>query len=555
MRSSHAIGIVAVIASASGVEIAAAQPEKLRAEAEAIVNAAYPADGPGAAVIITRGGRTVYAGGRGLADLDGGRPITPDTVFKYASITKQFTAAMILQLVQEGRISLDDPISRFFPDFPQPGASATVRQLLNHTSGIQNYTSPGVMAEEKMKDPYSTAGMIALFRDRPSPTPPGTAWAYNNSGYIMLGAIIEKVSRKRWYKVLEERITGPLGLSSIGYGADGRSRPAMARGYDNTEGTVTPAKPIHMSVPHAGGALVGTVRDLARWNQALHGGRVVSPQLYRAMTSPAALPEGRTHPYGFGLSLGEIRDRRTVGHGGGIFGFWNYSVYLPSEDLFVAVLSNHAKNPLISPSTVATRLAALALGDPYPEFTRTDVPQQTLAPLFGLYRIGEAGSTRSFYSRGGKLYTMRSGAAEQEVFPAGNDRFFYGPNIFSWFQIERRPDGGHVMAMYLNGNKKAERAVRSGDVPPPFTVDRATLQSYVGRYLTDGPAVVIAMGEGGGLTVQLGKQPTRSIRPVSAAEFLVEGVGARIVFHSEGGAVNRLVVHQGSNQIEARRAH
>src|SRR5688572_23749775 len=134
MRWSHAIGIVAVVASVSGVEAAAAQPADLAARAEAIVSAAYPADGPGAAVIVTQGGRTVYAGGRGLADLDARRPITPDTVFRLGSISKQFTAAMILQLVQEGRLSLDDPISRFFPEYPHARPSATVRQLINRAS-------------------------------------------------------------------------------------------------------------------------------------------------------------------------------------------------------------------------------------------------------------------------------------------------------------------------------------------------------------------------------------------------------------------------------------
>ena len=548
------LGVAAFVAAAvGGAGAGAAQPADFKARADAIVEAAYPANGPGAAVIVTRGGQTVYSAGRGLADVQARRPITPDTVFRLGSITKQFTAALILQLVQEGRISLDDPISRFFPDYPQPGGAATVRQLLNHTSGIQSYTAiPGWMVEENTNRPYTTAEMIALFRDRPSPTPPGQAWAYNNSGYVMLGAIVEAVTGKPWHEVLAERITGPLGLESIGYGVDRESGAAMARGYTEADGEVRPARRIHMSVPHGAGALVGTVGDLAKWAHALHHGRVVSPALYTAMTSPASLPEGRTHPYGFGVGLDEVRRRPTIRHGGGIFGFNTDSLYIPSEDVFVAVFAN-SDEPAGDPSTVATRLAALAVGEPFPTFVPAEVDARTLAPLFGVYRVGDAGASRRFFERGGKLYTRRDDASDLEVFAAGDDRFFYGPNSLTWFRIERRPDGAHVMAMHQNGGNEAELATRIGDVPPDLQVSRAVLQSYVGRYQTPGPAADIALGEDGVLTVQLTGQPALPLRATSDTEFVVQQVNARIVFHGENGEVNRIVIHQGERQIEGRR--
>ncbi|HEY0011373.1 MAG TPA: serine hydrolase domain-containing protein, partial [Allosphingosinicella sp.] len=303
-------GILAafVAASLGSAAAAAPPPPDFRARAEAIVASSFPADGPGGAVVVTRGGQTIYTAGRGLADVETRRPITPDTVFRLGSITKQFTAAVVLQLVAEGRISLEDPLSRFFPDYPQPGASATVRQLLNHMSGIQSYTSiPGWMGDDaNTSRAYTTAEAIAVFRDRPSPTPPGQAWQYNNSGYTLLGGIIEQVTGRPWHQAVADRIAGPLRLPTIGYGVDRESRPDMARGYTVVDGAVRPARILHMSVPHGAGALVGTVDDLARWAQALHHGRVVSPAMYTAMTTPAPLPEGRTHPYGFGLGMGEL---------------------------------------------------------------------------------------------------------------------------------------------------------------------------------------------------------------------------------------------------------
>ncbi|HEX8525367.1 serine hydrolase domain-containing protein, partial [Allosphingosinicella sp.] len=250
MLSARFLGVAAFVAAFAGTAAALPPPRsELKAQADALVEAAFPADGPGGAIVITRGGETVYQAGRGLADIAARRPITPRSVFRLGSITKQFTAAVILQLVQEGRISLDDAISRFFPDYPQPGASATVRQLLNHTSGIQSYTAiPGWMTEANTSRAYSTAEMIALFRDLPAPTPPGREWAYNNSGYVLLGAIIESATGKPWYRAIEERITRPLGLRSIRYGEDRKAARAMARGYSLTEGNVRPSMSIHMSV-------------------------------------------------------------------------------------------------------------------------------------------------------------------------------------------------------------------------------------------------------------------------------------------------------------------
>ena len=171
---------------------------------------------------------------------------------------------------------------------------------------------------------------------------------------------------KPWHRVVAERITGPLGLRSIGYGVERETLPGMARGYAGGDARAEPARPIHMSVPHAAGALVGTAGDIARWAQALHHGRVVSPALYAQMIAPAPLPEGRTHPYGFGLGLDELRGRRTIEHSGGIFGFSTYAAYLPAEDVQVVVLTN-SNDPASPPGLLAWRLAALAVGDPFPD--------------------------------------------------------------------------------------------------------------------------------------------------------------------------------------------
>jgi CubicO group peptidase (beta-lactamase class C family) len=458
--------IAALIAAAFAfMSAAAAQPADFRARADAILQAAYPADGPGAAVIVTRGGRIIYSAGRGLADLRTRRPITPDTVFRLGSITKQFTATVILQLVAEGRISLDDPLSRFFPAWPQPGARATVRQLLNHTSGIQSYTSiPGWMVEANTGRAYTTAEMIALFRDRPSQFEPGASWFYDNSGYVLLGAIIEQVTGKPWYEAVAARITRPLGLRTITYGVTGENMPAMARGYTGPPGAPQPAQLIHMSVPHGAGALIGTVGDLARWAQALHHGRLLPAALYRQMISPTHLPGGLVHAYGFGIQFGDVRGRPTIGHGGGIFGFNADSLYFPSEDLFVAVLAN-SDNPATSTAVISRRLAAAAIGDPYPDFTRVDPDLRALEPYFGVYRAEGHGPPQRFFARDGRLYAQDEGGPEVEAFAAGDGRFFFGPNDLAWFRVERGSDNVPAMLIYQPDAREPQRAVRTGPIP------------------------------------------------------------------------------------------
>ena len=397
--------------------------------------------------------------------MEAAAPITPDSVFRLGSLTKQLTAATVLKLIEDGRISLDDPVSRFFPDYPQPGGSATVRQLLNHTSGIVSYTDvPGWMVEANTNRAYTTDQMVALFRDLPSRTPPGQAWAYNNSGYVLLAAIVERVTGQRWHQVVEERVTRPLGLNTIGYGADHEASPAMVRGYTVTDGAVRASRPTHRSVPHAAGGLVGSVGDFARWTDALHHGRVVSPALYAEMIAPTSLPDGRAQPYGFGLATGEMRGRRVIRHDGRIAGFSTEGLYLPDQDVFVAVFAN-SDRPATQPGLLARRLAALAVGVPYRRFTQTAVDPAVVAPLLGVYRVGSSGVSRRFFARDGKLYAARAeGGPEREVLAAGGDEFFY-PDSFTWFRIERRPDAEPVMHMHQDDSAAAELAVRVVEAP------------------------------------------------------------------------------------------
>lgn len=554
MRISNTLKIGLAMGALAGAAPAWAVPEDFKAKADAYLKSTYSADAPGVAVIVLDDGEVAYTSGEGLADIETKRAITPQTVFRLGSITKQFTAAIILQLADEGKLSLTDPVSKFLPDFPGPGADATIAQLLNHTSGIKSYTSiPGWMASEgKTARPFSTQELIAEFKDHPADFAPGTEHRYNNSGYVLLGAVIESVTGKPWHVAVDQRIAKPLGLTTIRYGEHEAHEPAMAVGYTERDGKVVPAQKVHMSVPHAAGALIGSVEDLAKWSEALHKGKVVSAERYRQMIAPTTLPDGKVENYGFGLAQDTLRGRDLIRHGGGIFGFSTAAAYVPKDDLFVAVFAN-SDEAAVGPGLALAKIAAMALGDPYPEFEKADVPLSEIEPLLGLYEF--EGGDRRFFTADGKLFTRLSGGRDMQVFPAGDDRFFYGPGTLSWFEVKRDPAGKHVMSMHAGGSDEVLTSVRTGPVPPEapvVSVERSVLERYVGSYKAAQGMANVALTEDG-LTIQLGRGSPIRLLATGPTEFRVDGGDARVVFHSDAGELSHMVFHQGEREIRAER--
>ena len=551
MKLSVLASAAAALAMAAPAE---AIPADFKAKADALLKQSYPAAGPGAAVIVTDDGKVVYEGAQGLADIAANRPITAQTVFRMGSITKQFSAAIMLQLAADGKLSLDDKLSKFLPDFPKPGADATVAQLLNHTVGVQSYTNiPGWMVEKNTAKAYTTEEMIDQFKDLPSSSKPGEKWAYNNSGYVLVGAVIEKVTGKPWYQNVEERIARPLGLKTIHYGVLEGETPNMAAGYTDADGKLAPAQKIHMSVPHAAGALIGSVEDLAKWSAALHHGKVIPPAYYARMIARTRMPDGTSEDYGFGIRNGELRGRKSLGHGGGIFGFSTDSLYLPDEDVFVAVFTN-SDSPATDPDMVMLKLAALAVDDPFPTFDKVALDAKAVEPWLGLYKLKDA--ERRVFLRDGKLFTQRTGGGDLEAVAAGNDRYFYESSL-TWFELRRDASGTPVVAMHQQGAVTPELAARSGPSPPEpkaVEVPRSTLELYAGAYDAPMGKLVVALPAEGPMTVQLGGQRPIPVAAVSQTEFRTIGVDARIEFLVEDGKVTTAVLKQGGRELKAKRA-
>jgi CubicO group peptidase (beta-lactamase class C family) len=293
-------------------------------------------------VAVARGDHLVVDEGVGMANLEWKAPADAATEMRIGSITKQFTAAAIMKLHEQGKIGLDDSLAKFLPDFDTEGHTVTIRQLLTHTSGIPNYTAqPGFFAKEAPLD-LTDEQLLATIKGVPFEFEPGTKWAYSNTNFYLLGMIVAKLGGMPYADYMQRTFFGPLSLTHTRYGATAPVVPERAQGYsyDFAGKKHVNAAPLSMNVPGAAGALISTAGDLLRWQMALTGGRAISPASYRDMID-SAVPTGQGDAkYGFGLEITELNGHEVDTHNGGINGFNSELSYMPDLGLRVAVISN-----------------------------------------------------------------------------------------------------------------------------------------------------------------------------------------------------------------------
>jgi D-alanyl-D-alanine carboxypeptidase len=315
---------------------------------------------PSVAIGVVRGTDTLVMKAWGKADLELDVPATAASVYRIGSVTKQFTSAAVMQLVEKGALRLDDSIAAYLPSLPAAWRPVTVRQLLNHTSGIPSYTGLGPAWARRWGEEMSPDTIVALTAAVPMKFAPGTKWEYDNTGYVLLGMLIEKAAGRPWATDLEERFFKPLGLADTRNCMVRPLVPRRARGYEPDGTGWKNAAFLEMSQPYAAGALCSTVGDLARWNRALHTGKVVSAASYAMMTTPAGAATERR--YGFGLGRDTLGGRPVISHGGGIHGFITDNVWVPSAELSITVLTN--SGAAIRAPRLRRQLALAALGLP-----------------------------------------------------------------------------------------------------------------------------------------------------------------------------------------------
>jgi len=498
------------------------------------------------AVLVAVHGKVIYSQGFGMANLAAKIPNTPATEFRIGSNSKQFTAAAILLLRDRGKLRLNDRICRFLPTCPAAWRPITIVELLTHTSGIPNYTSvPGFW--HRIGKPVTPTRLLATFEDRPLNFKPGARFRYSNSGYVVLGLIVQRVSGEPYRVFLRQNVLLPLGLRHTGYDSD---RPATghALGYEQGPKGLQPAPYIDMSWIYSAGALYSNLPDLYRWDRALMAGRLLSASSLRDMFTPHVPiscgmlgSAARKCGYGLGLMIGRTYGHEEVSHGGEIPGFLSINAFFPHQDVIVIAFDNEFS---LTVSKVVKALEAIVFSRSYtvPGAYRSI----TLAPLAlqrftGLYELAPTFAV-SITRHGDQLYEQGTGQSALPIYPYRPTSFFLKAiDAQISFRLDKQ---GRVDRMILHQEGMVMPGKRVA-LPKSVTVAVSDLRRVVGVYqLAPGFKITITRN-GDQLQEQATGQQAFRIYPSGPNTFFLKAVDAKIRFVTdENGNVAALVLHQ-----------
>ena len=367
-------------------------------------------------VLVVRGNNVLLNKGYGFANLEWDIPNSPSAKFRLGSITKQFTAASILLLEERGKLKVDDPVKKYMPDAPAAWDKITLFNLLTHSSGIPNFTG---FPDYASQEPFATTPeqLVARFRDKPLDFQPGEKMSYSNSGYVLLGYLIEKISGESYEKFVQENIFTRLGMKDSGYDSNSAIILHRAAGYAPGPDGPIHAGFINMTVPLSAGALYSTTEDLLRWEQGLFGGKVLSPSSLQKMTTPFK------NDYAFGLQVHMVNGRKLIDHGGGIEGFNTMLAYYPEEKLVVIVLGN--LNGL-APQEIASKLAAVVHGEKVvmpSEHKEVTVNPKLFNGYIGRYQLAPD-FVLTITREDDHLFAQATGQPKFQIFPESDRDYF-----------------------------------------------------------------------------------------------------------------------------------
>ncbi len=388
------------------------EPPNFSQTAKDLVAALVEADLFAGTVLVAARGNVLLRRGFGFADREWGVAHRPESKFRLGSLTKQFTATAILQLMEAGRLAPDDAIAKHYRDAPAAWRDVSLMHLLTHTSGIPSYTSIPGFFDSAARIERTPQEIIALTRDAPLLFRPGSQFKYNNGGYVILGHVIEVVSGMAYEDYIAENILTPLGLADTGYDHDETIIPFRAPGYRFENGSFKNAAYLAMSLPHAAGAIYSTADDLFAWLKALSAARPISA------SSVALMMRDHGHGYGFGFAIQSQFSRPHLVHAGGINGFSVVLSHYPDADLTIIVLANIQGAPV---QKIARDLAALYFGV-QDETDEVSLDPALLADYVGLYRLGETKILR-VSQEGARLFVEWAGQKRQEAMAQDDHHF------------------------------------------------------------------------------------------------------------------------------------
>lgn len=513
----------------------------------------YPADQPGAAILVAKNDKVLFRKGYGLASLNPDKPVTPDMVFRIGSITKQFTSTAILKLAEQGKIDLKADITTYLTDFSTSGKTVTVEQLLNHTSGIKSYTSlPDAMSKKGLY--ISPADMMKIIQAQPSDFSPNDQWLYNNSGYFLLGMIIEKVSGTTYGEFVAKNLFKPAGMKTSF--TDDSNLPAnTAKGYLKSGATEFKAADyIHPSVPYSAGAIFSTVDDLWKWNHAVFNYKLVKKESLEKAWTPTTLNNGKLVGYGYAWSLGRLGDAKVIGHGGAIDGYLTMEIYVPDQKIYVCILSN---SMTANPEEYAYQVAEIAAGISNAKEPATlALTEGALDEYTGVYQISDK-EDRIITRQGTQIFSQRTGGTKYEIFPYEKDAFFFkdSPARLTFF---RNADGKIESIELKSRDFIPQRATRTNKPVPTGRIEielpGEVFDAYAGEYELAPGFIIKIWREDKSFKAQATGQPAFEIFAETETKFFLKVVDARVEFNKDNnGKVVSMTLFQNGNQVPGKK--
>jgi CubicO group peptidase (beta-lactamase class C family) len=526
--------------------------------------------------LVAENGKVIFKKGYGLANMEWNLPNEPDTKFRLGSITKQFTATLIMQLVEQGKLNLDGKVSDYLVDYRKDtGGRMSIHHLLTHTAGVPNYTAVPGFFQNVSRNPYSVAEFIKQYASGDLEFEPGTKFNYSNSGYFLLGAIIEKVTGKPYEQVLKENVFDPAGMKNTGYDHYERIINKRATGYIKTPAGYENAPYLDMSLPYSAGSLFSTVEDLYLWDQALNGEKILSAKSKELMFTPYLSDYG----LGFVITKATLGPNKlvvpTVQHGGGINGFNTTIVRLVGDKGLIVLLDNTSQGRNLD--KMVAGITNILYGQPFEpakrsiaETLRNVVMEKDVATAIKQYRELKASKTGEYNfaeeelnTLGYQLLQQKKVAASIEIFKLNVEVYPQGANAYDSLGEAYMVNGDKELAIAnykkslelnpKNGGATAALARLTAD-PKEAKVDPKVYNSYVGGYELAPNFVFIVTTENGSLTGQMTGQPKAELFPTSETEFFLKVVNAQVTFVKDPqGKVTQLILHQNGRNIEAKK--
>jgi CubicO group peptidase (beta-lactamase class C family) len=532
--------------------VASAQTPNVKAmtaEFDKLLSAQFKPGETGCAALVAIKGQIVYKKAFGMANLELNVPMQPDMVFRIGSMTKQFTAIAILQLMEQDKLSLQDDITKFIPDYPTQAYKITIENLLTHTSGIKSYTNTQEFLKY-MKEDLKPSELIDKFKNLPMEFAPGTKWNYNNSGFFLLGYIIEKVSGKSYQDYIEENLFKPAGMTNSLYGSDRKIVRNRAYPYQPEDNTTVNADGLSMLIPYSAGSIMSTVEDIYKWNRALISYKLVKKESLDKAFTEYKLADGKGTNYGYGLFIGKVQDSPSVEHGGGINGYLTNGIYLPKEDVFVAVFSNSTGK---SPDYVSTKMAAIAIGKPY-NYKETPVPAEIIGQYPGVYEDSD-GKQGTVIADSGRLFARLGDGPKIPIRLFARDKFFVD-NSFMVLSFNRNVAG--VVTDITADNRSMITVWKKTDKPVPvhdeIKLSPEILSKYTGDYELAPGFILTVTVEGDRIFTQATGQGKVEIYPEAETKFFLKVVDAQLDFVIDSsGKTEKVILHQGGRNMEGKK--